>query len=125
MSRIMDAERVAVLGLHWQVNAIRREGFFGRMLAESVERGGVVDRAARFHEFAAAAGVALVFARFTVPEGEGALVRNTDFMCRTPIPRTVSRQNRPGHSWSPKLPRRVGRAFGAKSACTTGIGSSS
>lgn len=80
MSRMMDAGRVAVLGLHWQVNVIRREGFFGAMLAEPVRRSGVVARAARFHDRAAAAGVAVVFTRFTVPDDEGDLVRNTDFM---------------------------------------------
>lgn len=77
---MVDARQVAVLGLHWQVNVIRRGGFFGTMLAEPVQRSGVVDRATRFHELAVAAGVPLVLTRFTVPEDEGGLVRNTDFM---------------------------------------------
>lgn len=70
----------AVLALHWQVNVIEPEGFFGPMLAEPVEESGVVDRAAAFHDAALAAGVPVIFTRFTVPEGEGDLVRNTAFM---------------------------------------------
>lgn len=72
--------RTALLGLHWQVNVIKPEGFFGAMLAEPVERSGVVDRAAAFHEAARSAGILLAFTRFTIPEGEGRLVRNTAFM---------------------------------------------
>lgn len=77
---MIDAQRAAVLALHWQVNVIKPEGFFGAMLGEPVARSGVVDRAVRFHEAAQAAGIALMFTRFTVPPGEGGLVRNTEFM---------------------------------------------
>ncbi|MGX9295779.1 isochorismatase family protein [Tsukamurella paurometabola] len=70
----------AVLALHWQVNVIEPEGFFGPMLAAPVAESGVVDRAAAFHDAARAAGVPVIFTRFTVPEGEGDLVRNTAFM---------------------------------------------
>lgn len=67
----------AVLALHWQVNVIKPEGFFGGMLADAVARSGVVERAVRFH---AEAAVRVFFTRFTIPEGEGGLVRNTGFM---------------------------------------------
>lgn len=70
----------AVLALHWQINVIEPEGFFGPMLAGPVAKSGVVDRAAAFHDAALAAGVPVIFTRFTVPEGEGDLVRNTGFM---------------------------------------------
>ncbi|GAA1013262.1 isochorismatase family protein [Nocardiopsis tropica] len=70
----------AVLALHWQINVIEPEGFFGPMLAGPVAESGVVDRAAAFHDAALAAGVPVIFTRFTVPEGEGDLVRNTGFM---------------------------------------------
>ncbi|MBS4100674.1 isochorismatase family protein [Tsukamurella paurometabola] len=70
----------AVLALHWQVNVIEPEGFFGPMLAAPLAESGVVDRAAAFHDAARAAGVPVIFTRFTVPEGEGDLVRNTAFM---------------------------------------------
>ena len=76
----IEAGRAAVLALHWQLNVIEPEGFFGAMLAEPVARSGVVERAAAFHERARAAGLELVFTRFTVPIGEGGLVRNTGFM---------------------------------------------
>ncbi|MCI2420665.1 cysteine hydrolase [Saccharopolyspora sp. K220] len=72
--------RTAVLALHWQVNVIQPDGFFGGMLAEPVARSGVVGRAAAFHRAAGDAGAELVFTRFAVPVGEGALVRNTEFM---------------------------------------------
>jgi nicotinamidase-related amidase len=62
------------------VNVIKPEGFFGGMLSEPVTRSGVVARAVRFHSAAQQAGAELVFTRFTIPEGEGGLVRNTRFM---------------------------------------------
>ncbi len=76
----IDSRRAAVLALHWQVNVIKLEGFFGAMLSEPVARSGVVQRAVQFHQSVRAAGVAMVFTRFTVPVGEGGLVRNTEFM---------------------------------------------
>jgi nicotinamidase-related amidase len=75
-----EPRRAAVVALHWQVNVIKQEGFFGPMLAEPVARGGVVERAARFHEAVRDAGVPLLFTRFVIPPGEGDLVRNTAFM---------------------------------------------
>jgi len=77
---MMSRRDGAVLALHWQVNVIKPEGFFGGMLSEPVTRSGVVARAVRFHSAARQAGAELVFTRFTVPEGEGSLVRNTGFM---------------------------------------------
>ncbi len=76
----LDAARTAVLALHWQVNVIAPEGFFGPMLAEPVARSGVVERATAFHTAARQAGIPVVFGRFTIPVGEGDLVRNTGFM---------------------------------------------
>jgi hypothetical protein len=58
----------AVLALHWQVNVIKPEGFFGGMLGEPVARSGVIDRAVQFHTAAHSVGAQLVFTRFTVPE---------------------------------------------------------
>ncbi len=86
----------AVLALHWQVNVIKPEGFFGALLAEPVERSGVVDRAAGFHNAARALGVPVVFTRFTVPEGEGALVRNTGFMQAVAAAQEAFRPDAPG-----------------------------
>ena len=65
----IDPRRTAVLALHWQVNVIRPEGFFGALLAEPVARSGVVERAVRFHRDA---GTPVFFTRFTIPDGEGA-----------------------------------------------------
>ncbi|MGI8769315.1 MAG: cysteine hydrolase [Propionibacteriaceae bacterium] len=70
----------AVLALHWQVNVVEPEGFFGAMLAQPVADSGVVGRAAAFHRAARLAGATLVWTRFTIPVGEGELVRNTGFM---------------------------------------------
>ena len=61
----------AVLALHWQVNVIKPEGFFGGMLGAPVARSGVVGRAVEFHAAARAAGGELVFTRFTVPGDDG------------------------------------------------------
>jgi biuret amidohydrolase len=80
MTLQLDPVRTAVLALHWQVNVVRPEGFFGPLLAEPVARSGVLERARAFHTAARRAGVPVVFTRFTVPDDEGALVRNTAFM---------------------------------------------
>jgi nicotinamidase-related amidase len=92
----IEPRRAAVLALHWQVNVIEPQGFFGAMLGEPVARSGVVDRAVRFHESAAAAGVSLVFTRFTVPPGEGGLVRNTGFMTAVGDAQEAFRPDAPG-----------------------------
>lgn len=92
----IDPRRTAVLALHWQVNVIRPEGFFGAMLAEPVARSGVVGRAAAFHDAARAAGLAVYFTRFTIPEGEGALVRNTAFMHAVGAAQEAFRPDAPG-----------------------------
>lgn len=86
----------AVLALHWQVNVIEPAGFFGPMLAEPVAASGVVTGAARFHDAARAAGVPVVFTRFTVPVGEGGLVRNTGFMRAVGDAQEAFRPDAPG-----------------------------
>jgi nicotinamidase-related amidase len=75
-----DARHAAVLALHWQVNVIKPEGFFGGMLAEPVARSGVVERTVRFHTASRAAGLPVIFTRFVIPSDRGGLVRNTAFM---------------------------------------------
>jgi nicotinamidase-related amidase len=87
---------VAVLALHWQVNVIKPEGFFGGMLAGPVARSGVVERAAAFHDAARTAGVPVIFGRFTIPEGEGGLVRNTGFMNAVGAAQESFRPDAPG-----------------------------
>jgi nicotinamidase-related amidase len=91
-----DAARCAVLALHWQVNVIKPEGFFGPMLSEPVARSGVVPRAVQFHQSARAAGMPVVFTRFTVPAGEGDLVRNTAFMKAVGDAQDAFRPHAPG-----------------------------
>lgn len=92
----VEPRTAAVLALHWQVNVISTEGFFGAMLGEPVARSGVVERAARFHRAAREAGVPVVFTRFTVPEGEGGLVRNTAFMRAVGDAQEAFRPDAPG-----------------------------
>ncbi|KAA5836079.1 cysteine hydrolase [Saccharopolyspora hirsuta] len=99
----MGERRCAVLALHWQVNVIKPEGFFGGMLAEPVARSGVVERAARFHAAAAEAGADLVFTRFTIPEGEGQLVRNTGFMQAVGEAQESFRPDAPGSALIPEM----------------------
>ena len=76
----IDATRTAVLGLHWQVNVIKPEGFFGAWFAEPVARSGVIERAGRVLEAAREAGVPVAYTRFVVPPDGGTLVRNTPVM---------------------------------------------
>ncbi|GAA3230614.1 cysteine hydrolase [Actinocorallia longicatena] len=94
---------VAVLALHWQVNVIKPEGFFGGILAEPVARSGVIGRAARFHRGARKAGVPVVFTRFTVPEGGGLLVRNTGFMHAVGDAQESFRPDAPGAALIPEM----------------------
>lgn len=99
----MAANRRAVLALHWQVNVISPAGFFGGLLGEPVARSGVVGRAVRFHQAARAAGVPVVFTRFTIPEGEGELVRNTGFMRAVGEAQEVFRPGAPGAQLIPEM----------------------
>ena len=87
---------VAVLALHWQVNVVSPEGFFAGLLAEPVAASGVIGRAAAFHDAAREAGARLVWTRFTVPEGEGQLVRNTGFMTAVGEHQGAFRPDAPG-----------------------------
>ncbi|MER7011131.1 cysteine hydrolase [Saccharopolyspora sp. NPDC000359] len=101
----MGERRCAVLALHWQVNVIRPEGFFGGMLAEPVARSGVVERAARFHGAIGEAGADIVHTRFTIPEGEGQLVRNTGFMRAVADAQEAFRPDAPGSALVPEVAR--------------------
>ncbi len=92
----MTDTRSAVLALHWQVNVIEPTGFFGAMLAAPVAASGVVARAAAFHAAARAAGVPVVCTRFTVPVGEGGLIRNTGFMRAVGDAQEAFRPDAPG-----------------------------
>ncbi len=93
----------AVLALHWQVNVIKPEGFFGGMLAEPVARSGVIGRAAEFHAAAREAGAQLVFTRFTVPEKGSSLVRNTAFMRSVGDAQESFRPDAPGAQLIPEM----------------------
>lgn len=92
----IDRRRAAVLALHWQVNVIEPRGFFGPLLAEPVQRSGVVAQAARFHRYMRSLGIPVYFTRFVVPEGEGQLVRNTAFMEAVGEAQEVFRPGSPG-----------------------------
>lgn len=92
----IDPRRTAVLALHWQVNVIEPEGFFGGMLAEPVRRSGVVARAVAFHADLRARGIPVFFTRFTVPDDEGGLVRNTGFMEAVGAAQEAFRPDAPG-----------------------------
>ena len=98
-----DPGRAAVLALHWQVNVIKPEGFFGAMLSEPVASSGVIDRAVSFHEAARSAGLRVFFTRFVIPEGEGALVRNTDFMRAVGEAQEAFRPEAPGAQLIPEM----------------------
>ncbi|MEZ0074684.1 cysteine hydrolase [Planotetraspora sp. GP83] len=98
-----DPRTAAVLALHWQLNVIKPEGFFGAMLGEPVARSGVVDRAVRFHQSMRAAGLPVIFTRFTVPVGGGGLVRNTGFMNAVGDAQEAFRPDAPGAQLIPEM----------------------
>ncbi|GAA5046106.1 cysteine hydrolase family protein [Nocardia callitridis] len=101
----------AVLALHWQVNVIRPEGFFGPMLAAPVAASGVVERASALHEAMRARGIPLLFTRFTVPVGEGQLVRNTAFMRAVADAQTEFRPDAPGAAIIPEMAHQPTEVF--------------
>ncbi|MFF3221518.1 cysteine hydrolase [Nocardia suismassiliense] len=103
--------RAAVLALHWQVNVIKPEGFFGPMLAEPVAASGVVARAVEFHNAAAAGKIPVVFTRFTIPVGEGELVRNTGFMRSVGAAQTEFRPDSPGSRLIPEMAAQAAEVF--------------
>jgi nicotinamidase-related amidase len=100
----IEPRRAAVLGLHWQVNVIKPEGFFGGMLAEPVARSGVVERAAALHRVVAENGIPVIATRFTIPPGEGELVRNTGFMRAVGDAQEAFRPDAPGAALIEELP---------------------
>lgn len=75
-----DARHTAVLALHWQVNVVDQEGYFGPMLGPAVQRSGVRERAAQLHRAAQDAGVPVYFTRFVLPEDGGLMAANTPMM---------------------------------------------
>jgi nicotinamidase-related amidase len=93
---MIDIERSAVLGLHWQSNVIEPNGFFGSLLAEPVQRSGVVARAVEFHRRMRSFGMPVYYTRFVVPEGGGQLVCNTAFMDAVAGAQQEFRPNSPG-----------------------------
>lgn len=97
------AASAAVLALHWQTNVVAPEGFFGAMLAEPVAASGVIGRAATFHRAARDAGATVVWTRFTVPEDEGRLVRNTAFMEAVAEHQDAFRPDGPGAAVIPEM----------------------
>ncbi|MQA95169.1 MAG: isochorismatase family protein [Streptosporangiales bacterium] len=99
----INSRHAAIVALHWQVNVIKPEGFFGAMLAEPVARSGVVERAARFHAAAGAAGAPVFFTRFTIPEDLGGLVRNTGFMRAVAEAQEAFRPDAPGSRLIPEM----------------------
>ncbi|PXX65610.1 nicotinamidase-related amidase [Nocardia tenerifensis] len=103
--------RAAVLALHWQVNVIEPEGFFGPMLAGPVAAAGVVARAVDFHDAAAAQGIPVIFTRFTIPVGEGQLVRNTGFMRSVGAAQTEFRPDSPGSQIIARMAGQAGEVF--------------
>lgn len=80
----MDIESAgtAVMGLHWQRNVVKPEGFFGAWFAEPVARSGVFERTRRVFEAARSVGMPVVYTRFVVPPGGGQIVRNTATMAQ-------------------------------------------
>jgi nicotinamidase-related amidase len=110
----IDPHRTAVLALHWQVNVVKPEGFFGPPAQPRVRRRrslgpswlfdcGVVPRAARFHHTAATLGVALYYTRFVIPVDKGELVRNTDFMTAVAERQEAFRPGAPGAQLIPEM----------------------
>jgi nicotinamidase-related amidase len=121
---MMGPRGAAVLALHWQVNVIKPEGFFGGMLGEPVARSGVVDRAVQFHTAARSVGAHLVFTRFTVPEKGSSLVRNTGFMRAVGEAQEAFRPDAPGAQLIPEMSQVVAGAHVADNQKLSGLASS-
>ncbi|WP_225725796.1 MULTISPECIES: cysteine hydrolase [unclassified Nocardia] len=103
--------RAAVLALHWQVNVIKPEGFFGPIFGAPVAKSGVVPRAVAFHRAALDRSVPVLFTRFTIPVGEGELVRNTGFMRSVGAAQTELRPDSPGSQLIPEMSDQATEVF--------------
>lgn len=69
-----------MLGLHWTVNVIKPEGYFGAWFAGPVESSGVIPQTAEVFAAARHPGIPIVYTRFVIPDGGGQLVKNTPVM---------------------------------------------
>lgn len=78
----INLDHSAVMGLHWQRNVVKPEGFFGGWFAEPVAQSGVIARTVRVLAAAREAGVPVIYTRFVVPPDGGQLVRNTPVMAQ-------------------------------------------
>jgi nicotinamidase-related amidase len=72
----MDRRRTAVLGIHWQVDAVKPEGILGPTFASMVAQTGVVDRTRRVFDGARRAGMTVVYVNVAYHPGHADCVRN-------------------------------------------------
>jgi nicotinamidase-related amidase len=72
----MDPRRTAVLGIHWQVDAVKPEGILGPTFAAMVAQTGVVERTRQVFQAARKAGMTIVFVNVAYHPKHADLVRN-------------------------------------------------
>jgi nicotinamidase-related amidase len=73
----MDPHSTAVLAIHWQRDIVRRDGAFGELYGEMVERTGIVERTAGVLASARERGVPIFYTRVCFSEGHPELVANS------------------------------------------------
>jgi nicotinamidase-related amidase len=73
----IDPRSTAVLGIHWQIDIVTKEGAFGAFFGEMVEKTGVIGRAADLFDAARSAGVPVFYTRVCFQEGHPDLIQNS------------------------------------------------
>lgn len=72
----LDAKKTAVLGIHWQVDAVKPEGAFGPLFAARVEQTGVLRRTAQLFAAARGVGMTIIYVNVCYWPGHTDLIRN-------------------------------------------------
>jgi nicotinamidase-related amidase len=83
----LQAARTAVLGIHWQVDAVKPEGAFGPIFAQTVIDRRVIENTARVFNVARAHRIPIIYVNVCFWPGFADLVRNNALF------NTVSRNN--------------------------------
>ncbi|MFG2056364.1 cysteine hydrolase family protein [Micromonospora sp. NPDC048930] len=82
--RKLDPKRTAVVGLHWQHEAVSPDGIFGPLFAEQVSRHHVATYAARVSAAARSSGGLVIYTRVAYRPGYPDLIPNTPTFAMIP-----------------------------------------
>jgi len=97
----MDPRTTAILGVHWQVDVVKREGALG-IFADVIEESGVVDRTVKLIEAGRRAGMLVAFINVVYRPGYTDLIRNNALFNSVPVVK-ASIRGTPGAAVIPEM----------------------